>query len=326
MGIDSEDSGLYPSHWDEFIGQKQAKVQLMTAITVAKKRQRPLEHILIASGTPGLGKTALALLVIGELGVRYRVQSGIVRPDDLISLFVGMEDGDCLLLDEVHRLADGGGRGGKNAEWLLHYLQDGILITPLGPEKVPRCTVIATTTEAGRLPPAVLQRFQITPVIKPYSDDEAAQIAWRLAARVLGDEGLTLPSLECCLRMAKASNNKPRIMRRLLVNLRNLVIAGGVDDDADYDLETALEWTGLTPDGLSEAACRYLTTVYEKFEARPVGRAMISSLIREGGHVIAEVEEDLQARGMLAWHGTSGRRLTFEGINRAHQLGALRRP
>ena len=53
-----------------------------------------------------------------------------------------------LFIDEIHRLVDGGKR---YAEPFLHILQDGVLITPTGPVKIPDITVIGATTDQQKL-------------------------------------------------------------------------------------------------------------------------------------------------------------------------------
>ena len=50
---------LRPHSISDFIGQKNVISALEIAIQAAKKREEPLEHVLL-SGPPGLGKTSLA--------------------------------------------------------------------------------------------------------------------------------------------------------------------------------------------------------------------------------------------------------------------------
>ena len=61
--------GSGPRSFQEYVGQDQAKLQLLSAMTSAKKRDEPLDHTLLASGTPGIGKTTLARLIAFKLGV-----------------------------------------------------------------------------------------------------------------------------------------------------------------------------------------------------------------------------------------------------------------
>src|SRR5688500_13137755 len=50
---------LRPSLFREFTGQAKVKERLEIAVTAAKQRHEPLDHILL-NGPPGLGKTTLA--------------------------------------------------------------------------------------------------------------------------------------------------------------------------------------------------------------------------------------------------------------------------
>ena len=60
LGEDDKFDRLFrPKTFDEFIGQEKHKQNLHVYVEAAKKRQEPLDHILLC-GPPGLGKTTLA--------------------------------------------------------------------------------------------------------------------------------------------------------------------------------------------------------------------------------------------------------------------------
>jgi len=69
------DSELRPRRLSEFIGQVKTRENLSIAISAAKKREEPLDHIILHS-PPGLGKTTLACIIAAEMGVNIRVTSG----------------------------------------------------------------------------------------------------------------------------------------------------------------------------------------------------------------------------------------------------------
>ena len=123
----------YPATWKAFIGQEQAKEQLVTAARAAKQRKVAMPHTLIESGRPGIGKTALGLLSAKEMGAGVAIASGQLDIHDARMILSEMVDGDVLIIDECHRLVEGG--KGK-AEWLLHYMENGVLMTALGAEQV----------------------------------------------------------------------------------------------------------------------------------------------------------------------------------------------
>jgi Holliday junction DNA helicase RuvB len=158
--------GDYPTSWDGFIGQEKAKQQIKLAANSAKIRKQSMDHMLIASGTPGIGKTSLALLAARQMGTKITVTSGPITLEHALILLSGMKDGEILFIDEAHKLVDA---GKKDAEWLLHYLQDGMLVGAYSYENVPKVTIIAATTEVGRLPATVVGRFPIRPQLVEYS-------------------------------------------------------------------------------------------------------------------------------------------------------------
>ncbi|NCS68219.1 AAA family ATPase, partial [Candidatus Peregrinibacteria bacterium] len=69
------DNTLRPQSFDEYIGQDKIKKNLDILIRAAKKRQEPIEHILLY-GPAGLGKTTLANIIAKEMGVNIRTTSG----------------------------------------------------------------------------------------------------------------------------------------------------------------------------------------------------------------------------------------------------------
>jgi len=98
-------TSLRAQQWEQFYGQGEVKESINVAITAAKKRGEPIEHILLY-GPPGLGKTTLSHLIAKGMGVNIRVTSGpaIERAGDLASILTNLEKGDVLFIDEVHRL------------------------------------------------------------------------------------------------------------------------------------------------------------------------------------------------------------------------------
>src|ERR1017187_1125110 len=96
---------LRPRDFANYIGQERLKQNLLLAITAAKKREEPLDHVLL-HGPPGLGKTTMASVIANEMGAQIRITSGpaIERPGDLASLLTNLQDGDILFIDAIHRL------------------------------------------------------------------------------------------------------------------------------------------------------------------------------------------------------------------------------
>ena len=305
----------YPDTWDDFIGQEQAKRQLQVACQSAKRRGRPLGHVLLASGEPGIGKTTLALLTAAEMGTDLKVVSGPMNVNEARIALSAMRDGDVLFYDEMHQAV----RGGKaKAEWLLNFLQDGVLLGPRGPEEQPKVTVIGATTDAARLPDTIISRFDLRPVLEPYSDEEGLDIAFKMAETTFnGDEGLHFPALEDFEDIAQAGSNNPRTIGAILRNLRDLAV---VDEEVwngeRYELDEALEWLGLKRDGLTEVGVRYLVVLLSEFQAQ-AGEKALADRLQEAN--LDSVERMLMRRDYIT-KTRQGRVLTKAGINRAREL------
>src|SRR4030042_4364902 len=77
----SLDTNLRPRKLADFVGQDNTKENLIISIKAALKRGDTLDHVLIY-GPPGLGKTTLACIIAGEIGVNIKISSGpaIGRP------------------------------------------------------------------------------------------------------------------------------------------------------------------------------------------------------------------------------------------------------
>lgn len=306
--------GDYPISWDEFVGQEQAKRQLMTACRSAKMRGVALDHVLLASGTPGIGKTSLALLAAREMGREAKVVSGKIPANLARIALADLMDGDVLIYDEIHMAVAG---GKANAEWLLHLLQDGVIMGPTGPEQQPKITVIGATTDAGKLPEPLLQRFMLKPVLEEYDRDEAALIALTMATRSFGE--LPLPSEENLYAIADASCHNPRTMKAILINVRDIALTtdGDTRQGDTYPLDEALTWLGLTHDGLDIMAQRYLQILLTDFSGG-AGKAALADRLQEPGGIDL-CERVLMQKGLVA-KTRLGRVLTGTGIKRAKAL------
>ena len=97
---------LRPTQLKQYIGQSSIKSNLEVFIKAAKLRQEPLDHVLLF-GPPGLGKTTLSNIIANEMEVNIRTISGpsLERPGDLAAILSGLQPGDVLFIDEIHRLS-----------------------------------------------------------------------------------------------------------------------------------------------------------------------------------------------------------------------------
>src|SRR3989339_1843034 len=101
-----EDQVLFTSlrakDWRDFFGQKEVKEAISVAISAAKKRKEPIEHILLY-GPPGLGKTTLSHLIAKEMGSHIKITAGpaLERSGDIAAILTNLEENDILFIDEI---------------------------------------------------------------------------------------------------------------------------------------------------------------------------------------------------------------------------------
>lgn len=301
----------YPRDWDGFVGQEATKHQLKVQVASAKARGTRIEHVLLASGLHGIGKSTLAHILAYQAGAGLIQATGPLTVDEFRALAKSCEDGDCILVDEIHLLAT----GNKNkSDWLLPVMSEGKLYGPRGAEKLPDIAIIGATTDVGKLPDTLVSRFMVKPNIERYTEDEATLIAEQLARRMdVPVDGDYLP------RIARAADRNPRNMRSLLTALRDLTV---VDPSVPPDFGLALKWSGLSEDGLTQIAQDILLLLL----AARDNTSSLDSLraqLGEPGPLRAH-EQQLLQRGLIEITGR-GRRLTDSGRTRSIQLVRERR-
>lgn len=294
---------IAPMKWDEYIGQHIAKEQLDVAIRSAQIRNDRLPHTLLASGVPGLGKSTLAKLIAHRMDVPMVSVSGSIPSNQAATMIGKMDDHSVLFWDEFHTAF----KGVNKSDWLLTYMVDGDILDGRHID-LPDITIIAATTDAGRLPPPILSRFLLKPRLVPYSLDEATKIVGIFADQM----DMEMSSADKRLA-ARAADCNPRRIHAVLVAVRDLTVVAGSDIipwDQVYD------WAAVTPDGLTALGCEYLVAIHTS----PNGVASESTLkALLGEPVLTHVEYPLLERGYVRVT-PRGRTLTDAGVARASNL------
>lgn len=286
---DENEGSLRPKTLAEYIGQEKAKGNLEVFIQAAKMRQEPLDHVLL-HGPPGLGKTTLAGIIAGEMGVNIRITSGpaIEKPGDLAALLTNLNENDILFVDEIHRL-------NRQVEEILYPAMEDYAIDIIigkGPSAnsirldLPKFTLIGATTRAGQLSAPLRDRFGVTLRLELYTPEELAKIVARSAGILdVPIEG------EGAMEIACRSRGTPRIANRMLRRVRDFaqVRAGGVitRNVADKAL-SALEVDHL---GLDAVDRRMLTSIIENYRGGPVGLETLAATINEEAVTLEDVYE-----------------------------------
>lgn len=273
------ESSLRPGRIGEFIGQKRITENLNVFIESAKIRGVPLDHVMLA-GPPGLGKTTLALIIARELEVNIKATSApvIEKAGDLASILTGLEEGDVLFIDEIHRLPP------SIEEILYPALEDRSLDIVIGQGIGARSiklnlapfTLIGATTRTGLLTSALRDRFGINFRLDYYSIEELREIAVRSASIIkceIDDDA--------ALEIAKRSRRTPRIVNRMLKRVSDFAT---VERRARIDLSItrfALDKLEIDELGLDEMDRKLISTIITKYSGGPVGIKTIAISVGE---------------------------------------------
>jgi Holliday junction DNA helicase RuvB len=285
----ASEGSLRPRKLDEFVGQARTREQLGIVLESARRRGLPPDHLLF-SGPPGLGKTSLAAIVAAELGAGFRVTSGpaLERAGDLAAILTGLEPGDVLFVDEVHRLP-------RAVEEVLYPAMEDFQIDVVlgkGPGArslrldLPRFTLVAATTRTGLITSPLRDRFGFAARLDYYAPGDLRAIVTRSAAIL----GVAIDAAAAEL-LAGRSRGTPRIANRLLRRVRDYAEVRA-DGRVDADVAAAaLELFEVDRLGLDKLDLALLRVLCERFGGAPVGLATLAVSVGEEPDTVEDVAE-----------------------------------
>jgi len=299
---------LRPAGFEHYVGQTGVVENVKIAIEAAKRRNEPLDHILL-HGPPGLGKTTLANIVAREMEATFRQVSGptLERAGDLVGILSNLQRGDVLFIDEVHRLS-------RVVEEFLYPAMEDFAIDFMVDKgayaksikiALQQFTLVGATTRAGLLTAPLRERFGIVYHLEYYGVDELARIVTH-SAEVLGVDLKPDGASE----IAGRARGTPRIANRLLRRVRDFaqVKAKGVIDRAIAQSALALE--GIDGLGLDAMDRAFLKALIVQYGGGPVGIAALAASVNEEEDTLTDVVEPYLIQIGFLQRTAGGRRAT----------------
>ena len=284
-----QELSLRPRFLNEYIGQDKVKENMKICIEAAKKREQPLDHVLLY-GPPGLGKTTLANILANEMNTNIKVTSGpaIEKPGDLAAILTTLSENDVLFIDEIHRM-------NRNVEEILYpALEDYTLDIIIGKGSsarsirldLPKFTLVGATTRVGSLSTPLRDRFGIINRLELYDAEDVDTIVKR-SADILGIN----INKEASLEIAKRSRGTPRIANRLLKRVADFGLVLGNGDITLDIARVALNKLEIDELGLDNTDKKILESIIYNYRGGPVGIETLTATIGEESGTIEDVYE-----------------------------------
>ena len=283
------EKSLRPQILDEYIGQEKIKDNLKVYIEAAKQRGESLDHVLLY-GRPGLGKTTLSCIIANEMGTNIKITSGpaIGKPGEMAAILNGLQEGDILFVDEIHRL-------NRQVEEVLYpAMEDYAIDVMIGKGEsarsirlnLPKFTLVGATTRAGMLSAPLRDRFGVVSHMEYYTVDELKTIIVQ-SAKVLNvsiDE-------QGAFELARRSRGTPRLANRLLKRVRDFAEVK-YDGMITYEVAAfALDLLEVDKMGLDMNDRTILMAIIDRFGGGPVGLDNLAAAIGEDAGTIEDVYE-----------------------------------
>lgn len=283
------ENSLRPQTLSGYIGQEKIKESLNIYIQAAKARGEALDHVLFY-GPPGLGKTTLAGIIANEMETRFRITSGpaIGKPGELAAILNGLNEGDVLFIDEIHRLD-------KQVEEVLYSaMEDYAIDIMIGKGEMAKSvrlplakfTLIGATTRAGMLSAPLRDRFGVVSHMEFYTVEELKQIVLQSAKTLnvkIDEDG--------AVELARRSRGTPRLANRLLKRVRDYAevrFSGVITKEV---AQNALDLLDVDQYGLDQNDRNILLTIIDKFNGGPVGLETLAAALGEDSGTIEDVYE-----------------------------------
>lgn len=288
----------------DFIGKKEVKDTLQVYIDACNKLNKPLDHCLLY-GLPGTGKTTLAKIIANELNTKIKITQGsmVQKPIDVINLLLSLNQNEILFIDEIHAVNK------QCFELFYSAMEEGYVDIAIGKDfnskmariKLPVFTLIAATTNLGKIPQPLEDRFGIFINMSEYSKTEISDII-----KFYGNKLGVIFSDDDLLTLIYASKGIPRIAYKLVRRALDFRL-----NNKDIQMSEILSKLGIIYEGIDKNDYSYLKLLQN--HPTPIGLKTISQTINIDEETIQYKIEPYLLKNEYIIKTSKGRKLTNKG-------------
>ncbi|MDD6145157.1 MAG: Holliday junction branch migration DNA helicase RuvB [Malacoplasma sp.] len=288
----------------DFIGKKEVKDTLQVYIDACNKLNKPLDHCLLY-GLPGTGKTTLAKIIANELNTKIKITQGsmVQKPIDVINLLLSLNQNEILFIDEIHAVNK------QCFELFYSAMEEGYVDIAIGKDfnskmariKLPVFTLIAATTNLGKIPQPLEDRFGIFINMSEYSKTEISDII-----KFYGNKLGVIFSNDDLLTLIYASKGIPRIAYKLVRRALDFRL-----NNKDIQMSEILSKLGIIYEGIDKNDYSYLKLLQN--HSTPIGLKTISQTINIDEETIQYKIEPYLLKNEYIIKTSKGRKLTNKG-------------
>lgn len=301
------ENSFRPTSFDDFQGQEKAKKLLKIYIKAAQIKHECLDHILITAAS-GQGKSTIAGIIASEMDKELRVVAGpaLKKNEQVVDFLISTQPGDIVLLDEIHSVP-------KKLQEIIFLAMEQFIVDTVDENgiptrvKLPKFTLIGATTDVGELLEPMKNRFPINVALRPYEEDQMANIVMR------GFEAMNVDiSYECALMIGKCGRGVPRMVNNYSRRIYDYALVMN-DGEINPDIvKEAFDFMEINPYGLTASDVDYLEYLFKA--RKPIGIDNLAlALGTKKNNLINDIEPYLMQEEYIV-RTPKGRKITEKGM------------
>ena len=300
---------MRPTTLETFVNSEHVKNLIRFTAEASRIKGTPFPHTIIL-GKSGAGKTTLGKIIATMMGKNYfEMYGNSFKVDTLFKTLRNMNEGDFLIIDEVHEL-------GTDSLTLYPIIEDGRMFLPSlnRSVKVKPITIIGITNEISMLKQAFIDRFPLRLDLENYSIEDISQVV-KINATIPIDNS-------AAYFIAGISRGTPRQAIDYLTPIENYAIAKRINAiDASVAI-AALQSYGIDQYGFNNTHRQIIKTLGDTYTGQAVGISTLSNLVGKSVKDLENIFEGYLLERGIVEKTKSGRILTAKGYEVLDEMKA----